>query len=64
MQLRHFFENMVRREEMASAFLATLLDYDAQDTSTLVTEASSRSILLPLESTPLTRLGPTRISLL
>jgi hypothetical protein len=28
MRLRHFFENMVRREEMASAFLATLLDYD------------------------------------
>lgn len=29
MELRHFFESMVRREEMASAFLATLLDYDA-----------------------------------
>jgi hypothetical protein len=28
MRLRHFFENMVRREETASAFLATLLDYD------------------------------------
>ena len=28
MQLRHFFENMLRREETASAFLATLLDYD------------------------------------
>jgi len=28
-QLRHFFENMVRREETASAFLATLLDYDS-----------------------------------
>jgi hypothetical protein len=27
-RLRHFFENMVRREETASAFLATLLDYD------------------------------------
>jgi len=27
-ELRHFFENMVRREETASAFLATLLDYD------------------------------------
>lgn len=29
MHLRHFFENMVRREETASAFLATLLDCDA-----------------------------------
>lgn len=28
MDLHHFFENMVRREETASAFLATLLDYD------------------------------------
>lgn len=28
MRLNHFFENMVRREEMASAFLATLLAYD------------------------------------
>jgi len=28
MRLRHFFENMVRREETASAFLATLLEYD------------------------------------
>ena len=28
MELRHFFENMVRREETASAFLATLLEYD------------------------------------
>ena len=27
MELRHFFENMVRREETASAFLATLLEY-------------------------------------
>lgn len=28
MDLHHFFENMVRREETASAFLATLLEYD------------------------------------
>lgn len=28
MDLRHFFENMVRREETASAFLATLLEFE------------------------------------
>lgn len=28
MDLHHFFENMVRREETASAFLATLLEYN------------------------------------
>ena len=29
MDLHHFFENMVRREETASAFLATMLEYDS-----------------------------------
>jgi hypothetical protein len=29
MDLHHFFENMVRREETASAFIATLLEYYA-----------------------------------
>ena len=29
MRLRHFFENLVKREVTASAFMATLPDYDS-----------------------------------
>jgi hypothetical protein len=40
MDLRHFFENMVRREETASAFLATLLDFDPEFRAAFLAEAT------------------------
>jgi hypothetical protein len=40
MDLRHFFENMVRREETASAFLATLLDFDPAFRAAFLAEAT------------------------
>jgi len=40
MDLRHFFENMVRREETASAFLATLLDFDPEFRVAFLAEAT------------------------